>query len=97
MSGLPKATTSVSVRRHEHARAHLEEILGRGVGIFDGEPLADDEQRMGQRASSASASIGWAGETRRALGFLVEPLKRCILCSAAMACSGRGCTNFMQE
>ena len=34
----------------QHAGAHLEEVFGGGVGVVDGKPLADDEQRMGQSA-----------------------------------------------
>ena len=31
----------------QHARAHLEEIFGRGVGVVDPEAPADNEERMG--------------------------------------------------
>ena len=34
----------------EHAGAHLKEVFGGGIGIFDGEALADHEQWMGQGA-----------------------------------------------
>src|SRR4029077_18867115 len=33
----------------ENRGAHLEEILGRGVDVFDAQPLADQQRRMGQR------------------------------------------------
>ena len=34
----------------EHARAHLEEVLGGRVDVVDPEALTDDEERIRQRA-----------------------------------------------
>ena len=46
----------------KHARAHLEKVLGRGVGVVDPKPLADDEKRMGQRAEQGIRyNRGWLG------------------------------------
>ena len=54
----------------QHARAHLEEILGRGVGIFEAKAVTDDEERMGQRAEQRFRLKGRRlGRTARALPF----------------------------
>ena len=37
----------------KRARAHLEEVLSRGVGVVDPQALADDEERMGQSAEQS--------------------------------------------
>ena len=67
----------------KHARAHLEKVLGRGVGVVDAlSPSPMTRSGWGRALSSASATIGAGSAWRRALVFLVEPLKRCILVEA---------------
>ena len=79
----------------EHASAHLEEIFRCGVGVVDAEPLADNEERMGQSAEQR------VGLDRRGLRM---PARIRLFGRAAQAvypccrpyCQTMGCTIFKQ-
>ena len=53
----------------ENRRAHLEEVFGGGVDVFDVQPLADQQHRMGQRAQQRFASRSAALELDAARSF----------------------------
>ena len=81
----------------QDARAHAEEIFRRNIGVYDGEPFADDEERVRQRAQQRlnlnrlgrgnAPRVGLFGRAAQA----VYPLL------GRNGWSVRGCTIFMQE
>src|SRR3990170_388994 len=81
----------------EHARAHLEEIFRGGVRVFDSEPLADDEKRMGQRAEQRLGLNRLGLTTAPQVGFFGRAAQAVYPLLVRYNCSDRGCTNFMQE
>ena len=75
--------------------AHLKEIFGCCVGVFDGMPLADDEQRMRQSAEQRVGldRLGWDDASQ--IGFFGRAAQA-VYPLLAICRFDRRCTIFMQ-